>query len=73
MTPIPTASLRRARLFGLMIPLAVAIGLAVLIMAPNLIVRVNGGAGGPGQALSASGDDAAQRATATVESPQIVR
>ena len=63
MPSIATVSLRPARLFGLMIPLAVVIGVALLIMLPNLIMHASTG-----------GDHAASgSATAAAESPRIMR
>jgi hypothetical protein len=63
MPTIPTFSLRPARLFGLMVPLAVAIGVAVLIMLPNLMMHA-----------SPDGHHAASpSAAAAVESSPIMR
>jgi hypothetical protein len=39
MTPIPSSSLRPARLLGLVTPLAVLAGIMVLLLLPNLVMH----------------------------------
>lgn len=72
MTPIPPASLRPARLLGLMTPLAVAIGLVTLLLLPNLIMHT--GLRSHASPVSLLGNEAAsQSAAAAAESPPVMR
>ena len=73
MTPISPASLRPGRLLGLMTPLAVAIGLVMLLLMPNLIMHT-GLRSNASPAVSMLGSGAAsQSAAAAVESPPVMR
>jgi hypothetical protein len=72
MTPIPQASLRPARLLGLMTPLAVVMGVLVLLLLPNLVMHT--GLRSHASAVSLLGSGAAsQSAAAAVESPPVMR
>jgi hypothetical protein len=59
MTPIPTASLRPARLFGLLTPLAVVAGVLVLLLVPNLVMHASPD-GQPSAMVSVLGDHVAR-------------
>jgi hypothetical protein len=72
MTPIPTASLRPARLLGLMTPLAVMAGLVVLLLLPNLVMHTGLRSNASSVSLLGSGA-ASQSAAAAVESPAVMR
>jgi hypothetical protein len=63
MPTISTVSLRPARLFGLITPLAIAIGVGLLLMLPNLTMHTN-----PDDQRRAS-----QSADAAAESSPIMR
>jgi hypothetical protein len=72
MTPIPQASLRPARLLGLMTPLAVMAGLVVLLLLPNLVMHTGLHSNASPVSLLGSGA-VSQSAAAAVESPPVVR
>jgi hypothetical protein len=70
--PSPPPSLRPARLLGLMTPIAVAVGLVLLLLVPNLVMHT----GLRSQASPVSLLDnraASQSAAAAVESPPVMR
>ena len=72
MTPIPTASLRPARLLGLMTPLAVMVGPGRA--APAAEPRHAHGPSQPCEPVTLLGNGAAsQSAAAAVESPPVMR
>ena len=71
MTPIPTASLRPDRRFGLMIPLAVMAGLVVLLLLPNLVMLT--GLRSHANLVTLPGGEGSQSAAAAVESPPTMR
>ena len=73
MTPIPTASLRPDRRFGLMIPLAVMAGLVVLLLLPNLVMLLIGGTLLYLGLVALPGGEGSQSAAAAVESPPTMR
>jgi hypothetical protein len=72
MTPIPTACLPPGRLPGLLTPLAVAAGLVVLLLVPNLLMHTGLRSNAGAVPLLGSGA-ASQSAAAAVESPPVVR
>jgi hypothetical protein len=72
MTPIPQAPLRPARLPGLLTPLAVALGLVVLLLLPNLLMHTGLRSNASSVSLLGSGT-ASQSAAAAVESPPVMR
>lgn len=73
MSSLPPASLRPARLLGLMTPIAVAVGLVVLLLLPNLVMHT-GLRSQASPAVSLLGNGAAsQSAAAAVESPPVMR
>ena len=69
---IPKAPLRPARLLGLMTPLAVALGLVILLLLPNLIMHTDLRSNGS-PAMSMLGNSMASRSGATAEPPAIMR
>lgn len=69
---IPKASLRPARLLGLMTPLALALGLVILLLLPNLIMHTGLRSNGS-PAMSMLGNGMASQSAATAESPAHVR
>ena len=71
MPPIPTASQRPARLLSLMTALAVAVGLAVLVLLPNLIMHT--GLRSNANPVSLLGSGAPSQSAAAMESPSAVR
>ena len=70
MIPIPPASLRPARLVGLLTPLAVLVAVVVLLLLPNLLMHP--GLHSQAGLASPAGEDAAPR-SAAVESRLIMR
>jgi hypothetical protein len=72
MTPIPQASLRPARLLGLMTPLAVMVGLVLLLLLPNLVMHTGLHSNASPVSLLGSGA-ASQSAVAAVESSPVMR
>jgi hypothetical protein len=64
--------LRPARLLGLMTPLAVMVGLVVLLLLPNLIMHTGLGSNAS-SAVSLPGGAASQSAAAAGESPPVMR
>ncbi len=71
MTPIATASLRQARLLGLMTPLVVMAGLVVLLLLPNLVMHT--GLRSHASATLLDSGAASQSAAAAVKSPPVMR
>jgi hypothetical protein len=71
MSPIPMALLRPARLLGLVTPLAVVVGLIVLLLLPNLIMHTDLRSNANPVALLGNGP--ASQSAAAVESPPVVR
>ncbi len=72
MPPIITARLRPARFGGLMTPLAVALGLVILLLLPNLIMHT-GLHSNTSPAMSMLGNGAASQSAAAVEAPRSMR
>ena len=72
MTPIPPAFLRPARLLGLVTPLAVLVGLVVLLLLPNLIMHTGLRSHASPVSLLGNGT-ASQSAAAAVESLPVMR
>jgi hypothetical protein len=70
-TPIRKASLRPARLVGLVTPLAVAVGLIVLLLLPNLIMHT--GLRSNASPAAMLGNGAATQSAAALESPPVMR
>jgi hypothetical protein len=71
MSPIPMASLRPARLLGLAMPLAVVVGLIVLLLLPNLIMHT--GLRSNANPVALFGNGPTSQSAAAVESPPVVR
>ena len=69
---IPPAPRRPARLLGLMTPLAVALGLIILLLLPNLIMHTGLHSNGS-PAMSLLGSGVASQSAATAESRAVVR
>jgi hypothetical protein len=72
MPPIPP-SLRPARLLGLMTPLAVMVGLVVLLLLPNLIMHTGLRSNASSAVSLPGGGAASQSAAAAGESPPVMR
>ena len=72
MTPIPPPFLRPGRSLGLLTPLAVAAGLVVLLLLPNLVMHTGLRSNASPLTLLGSGA-ASQSAAAAVESPPVMR
>jgi hypothetical protein len=69
---IPKASRQPARLLGLVAPLAVALGLVILLLLPNLIMHTDLRSNGS-PAVSMLGNGMASQSAATADSPALVR
>lgn len=71
MTPLPRASLRPARLVGLMTPLVVAAGVVALLLLPNLLMHTD--LHSNASPVPLLGSDAASQSAAAVEAPPVMR
>jgi hypothetical protein len=73
MIPIPYTSLRPARFVGLMTPIAVLVGLALLLLLPNFIMHTDLSSNASPSVSMLGRDAVSQSAAAAVESPPVMR